>query len=193
VFRTIFFCIAVILSIPAYSQNGFIVVKKRNRPVLTFGKDSRLTFLQDNGQWITGMIDKIVKDSFYFTEEIIRYYTIGTDTLHLKGLRFALTDIYAIPSKRQQYYFYNDQVHITLGHENFVWIRNGFIFQVAGAGYAGLNIINDLGRKEPPFAKNNITSLSISAATFLLGTMLHIKFDPYIRPGKKYTFHLIQF
>lgn len=146
-----------------------------------------------NGQWITGMISKIEKDSFSFTQEIIRYYPIGTDTLHFSGLRFALTDIYAIPSKRQQYYFQNDQVYVTLGQERFAWIRNGFIFQVTGAGYAGLNIINDLGNNDPPFAGKNLTGLSISAATFLIGTFLHFKFDPLIRPGKKYKLELVQF
>jgi hypothetical protein len=192
VLKSILAILAVCLSLNIYSQQGFLVVKKRNKTVRYFGKDNRLTFQLANGQWITGTIDKIKKDSFEFTQEIIRYYTIGTDTFHYRRQQYALTDIYAIPSKRQQYYFQNDQVHITLGRERFAWIRNGFLLQVAGGGYAGLNIINDLYRNEPPFTSKKIAGLGIGAVAFLFGTFLHSRFNPVIRPGKKYKFELIE-
>lgn len=172
---------------------GISIGKKRNKTVRFFGIDDRLTFQLDNGQWITGMVDKIERDSFEYTQEIIRYYPIGTDTLRYRGQHYALSDITAIPSKNQQYYFANDQVIITLGREKFVWARNGFIFQVAGAGYAGLNIINDLYRKEPPFTGTKVSGLAISAAAFIFGSFLHARFDPFVRPGKKYRFELINY
>jgi hypothetical protein len=189
VLKSAFLIVAVCLSISTPAQNGFLVVKKRNKPVRYFGTGNRLTFQTSNGQWITGFIDKIEKDSFQFTQEIIRYYTIGTDTFGYKGQQYAVSDIYAIPSKRQQHYFQNDQVHM----ERFAWARNGFIFQVAGAGYAGLNIINDLYRKDPPFTSKKAAGLGIAAATFLFGTFLHARFDPVLRPGKKYRFELVSF
>ena len=189
--KTTLLIVTVLLCVVTQAQNGFLIVKKGKKTIQFFGTDSRLTFQQSNGQWITGFINKIEKDSFTYTQEIIRYYTIGTDTIHYKGLRFSPKDISTLPSKRQQYYFQNDEVIITLGHENFVWVRNGFIFQVAGAGYAGISIINDLYRGDPPFAKKNLAGLGIAAATFLFGTLLHIKFDPYIRPGKKYRIELV--
>jgi len=193
VLKSALLIVAVCLSISTPAQNGFLVVKKRNKPVRYFGTGNRLTFQTSNGQWITGFIDKIEKDSFQFTQEIIRYYTIGTDTFRYKGQQYAVSDIYAIPSKRQQYYFENDQVRISLGRERFAWARNGFIFQVAGAGYAGLNIINDLYRKDPPFTSKKTAGLGIAAATFLFGTFLHSSFDPVLRPGKKYRFELVSF
>ena len=189
--KTTLLIVTVLLCVVTQAQNGFLIIKKGKKTVQVFGTDTRLTFQQGNGQWITGFIDKIEKDSFSYTQEIIRYYPIGTDTIRYKGLKFSPRDIYALPSKRQQYYFQNDQVYITLGHEKFIWIRNGFIFQVAGAGYAGLSIINDLYRNDPPFAKENLAGLGIAAATFLFGTLLHFKFDPYIRPGKKYRIELV--
>jgi hypothetical protein len=193
VLRSILPILIVCFSFHLHAQQGFIVVKKRGKTVRFFGTDSRLTFQLADGQWITGMIDKIEKDSFQYTQEIIRYYTIGTDTFRYKGQHYALSDIYAIPSKNQQYYFSNDQVYITLGREKFVWARNGFIFQVAGAGYAGLNIVNDLYRKEPPFTSKKVADLGISAVAFIFGSFLHARFDPFIRPGKKYKFELIEF
>ena len=174
--KTILSILTVLICIAAQAQNGFLVVKKKNRTVLFFGKGSALTFQTNNGDWLSGTIDKIEKDSFTFSQQIVRYYPIGTDTLNFRGLRFSITDIAALPSSRQ----------------HFSWLRNGLVFQLAGGGYAGLNIINDLYRKDPPFARKNLTGLGIAAGTFLLGTLLHIKHDPYIRQGKKYSFHLVE-
>lgn len=142
-----------------------------------YGKDSRLTFKTPDGEWITGFIEKIEKDSFSFSQQVILYYTIGTDTLNFTGLRFALTDITALPPR----------------HRHFMWLRNGLFFQLLGGGNVALNIINDLYRNDPPFAKQNLRWLGISAATFLVGTFLNANFDPSIRPGKKYKFELIPF
>ena len=193
VLKTILPILIICLSLNSPAQQGFLVVKKRGKTVRFFGTDNRLTFQLEDGQWITGTIDKIEKDSFQYTQEIIRYYTIGTDTFRYRGQHYALSDIRAIPSKNQQYYFKNDQVYIILGREKFVWARNGFIFQVAGAGYAGLNIVNDLYRKEPPFTSNKVIGLGVSAIAFIFGSFLHARFDPYLRPGKKYKFELVSF
>jgi len=171
VILTVLFCFT------AGAQNGFLSVKKRNKQVMYYGKDSRLTFKTQDGEWITGFIEKIEKDSFYFSQQVIRYYTIGTDTLNFTGLGFALTDITALPPR----------------HRHFMWLRNGFLFQLLGGGDAGLNIINDLYRNDPPFARRNLPWLGISTAIFLFGTFLHFNFDPSIRPGRKYKFELISF
>jgi hypothetical protein len=174
--KTFLLILTVLLCIATQAQNGFLVVKKKNKAIMFYGKGSRLTFQAHNGDWLSGTIDKIDKDSFTFSQQIIRYYTIGIDTLDFKGLRFSLTDIAALPSKKQ----------------HFTWLRNGFIFQLGGAGYAGLNVVNDLYRKDPPFARDKLGGLAIAAGTFLTGTLLHMKFDPYIRPGRKYSLHLIE-
>lgn len=193
VLKPILLFLVIWVSPKLHAQQGFLLVKKKNKTVRFYGIDDRLTFQLSNGQWITGTINKIEKDSFQYTQEIIRYYTIGTDTFRYRGQRYGLSDIYAIPSKNQRYSFKNDQVYIIPGREKFLWARNGFIFQVAGAGYAGLNIINDIYRNESPFTSKKITGLAVSAVSFIFGSFLHSRFDLFIRPGKKYRFELISF
>jgi hypothetical protein len=150
-----------------------------------------MTFQLRDGQWLTGIVRKIAEDSFYFTQEIIHYNLYGSDTSHFSGLAFALNDVNALPTKKELIVYDNDQVRIILGHERFAWVRNGFIFQAAGAGYFMLNVINDWIGKTPPFAKSNLPGLGISAGVFLVGELLHLNFDPYIRIGKKYRLQCV--
>jgi hypothetical protein len=86
----------------------------------------------------------------------------GTDTLHFSGFSFAFTDVYALLTKKQMTSRKNHQVKVISGHEKFVWLRNGFIFQVAGGAYTGINIANDLVRNEPPFAKKKLPGLLLA-------------------------------
>jgi hypothetical protein len=174
-----------------HAQNSFIVLKKREQAIAHYWKDSHITFQLQDRQWLSGIITKITSDSFYFTQEIIHYRLMGADTLHFSGQAYAPGDIYALPSPDELIIYDHDQVKVVLGHEKFVWIRNGLLFQVAGGGYVLLNVINDLISGEPPFAKNNLTGLGIGAAVFLVGEFLHFRFDPYFHIGKKYRLELV--
>lgn len=184
--KTIFLIIIVFCFAETYSQNGFIVLKKGQKSIQHFWKDEHFTFLMQNGQWFTGIIRKITNDSFYLTQEIIRYQIMGTDTLHFSGLAYSLSDVIGLPRKNEEIVYDNDMVRVILGREKFDWGKNGFIFQVGGAGYIVVSIINDMARNEPPFAKNNLTGLGIGAAIFMIGTLLHLNFDLYRHLGKKY-------
>lgn len=177
----------------SHAQNGFIVVKKGHKTIRYFAKDSHIIFQLQDGQWLNGTIEKVLADSFYMTQEIIRYYTIGTDTLRYKGLGFALNEVKVLPSKRMQFVYDQGQGKVVLGRERFVWLRNGLIFRLAGAGYVGLNIVNDLYRKEAPFTSKKLPELAIGAAMFIIGEFMHRKFDPYVRIGKKYKIQAIVF
>ena len=174
-----------------FSQSDFIILKKNRKSIQYFWKDSHITFQLRDRQWLSGIITKITADSFYVTKEIIRYHLMGSDTLHFSGFAFSLKDIYALPTKKELVAYDHDQVKIIFGHEKWVWIRNGFIFQIAGAGYMGLNITNNLIRNKPPFAKNNLPKLGTGAAVFLLGELLHLRFDPYLHIGKKYRLECV--
>lgn len=189
--KTILLILTVFCCATVRAQNGYLLLKKGEKSVQRYWKDMHLTFQTENRQWITGIITKIGNDSFYLTQEIIRYHLMGSDTLHFSGFKFSLGDVYALPTKREEIVYDNDQVRVILGHEKFVWVRNGFIFLTGGAGYLGLNIMNSLVRKEPPFAKNDLTGLGIGAAVFLIGMALHLKFDPYIHLGKKYRLECV--
>ena len=170
----------------AYSQYNFLILKKGQKSVQYYWKDSHFTFQLKDGQWLTGIITKITSDSFYLTQEIIRYNTMGSDTLHFGGFAFGIKDVFAVPTKNELIVYDHDQVHVILGHEKFVWVRNGFIFMVIGAGYAGVSIANDLASNTPPFAQDNLAGLGIAAGVFLIGVFLHFNFDPYIHLGKRY-------
>ena len=99
---------------------------------------------------------------------------MAADTLRFSGQAYAPGDIYALPSPDELIIYDHDQVRVVLGHEKFVWIRNGLIFQVAGGGYVLLNVINDLISGEPPFAKNNLAGLGIGAAQRLAVALLQL-------------------
>lgn len=168
------------------AQNGFIVLKKRNKNVQYFAPGSNFTFQLNDGQWLSGIITKITVDSFYFTQEIIHYYPIGTDTIRYKGLRYALSEIHALPTKRQSIFYDHGGTTVGMGRERFVWVQNGLLFKAAGAGYACLNVANDIYYGERPFTSKKLSELGISAGVFMLGTILGLRFDPYLRIGRKY-------
>lgn len=116
---------------------------------------------------------------------------MGYDSLHFSGARFAIKDVAVMPTKKQMVYYSGDRVRVIYGHEKYVWIKNGFLFTVVGAGYATLNISNHLIDKDPPFAKKNLPGLGIAAGLFFLGQFLHLRYEPYIHIGKKYHLEVI--
>lgn len=169
-----------------FSQSDMLVLKKKQKSLQHFWTNSHFTFQTKGGPWITGILTKIGKDSFYLTQEIIRYTMSGADTIHYGGFKFSLKDVYAMPTKKAEIVYRNDQVHVVPGHEKFVWVRNGFLFQLMGAGYVGLNITNHLINGDPPFSQDNLPKLAVGAGVFFIGTLMHFTFDPYIHLGKKY-------
>lgn len=177
--------------ISANSQDNFLVLKKRHKPIQHFWTGARITFQQENSDWLRGIITRITPDSFYFTQEIIRFNGSGYDSMHFSGMRFAIKDVAVMPTRKQITYYSEDRVKVIYGHEKYVWIKNGFLFQVAGAGYATLNITNHLIDNDPLFAKRNLPGLGIAAGLFLLGRFLHLKHDPFIHIGKKYRLEVV--
>lgn len=170
-----------------------MVLKKGRKSIQYFWKGSLITFQQRDKSWLSGVITRIAPDSFYLTRIIVRFTMTGTDTMHFSGFSFAFTDVYALPTKKQMVSWKNDRVKVIAGHEKFLWIRNGFILEVAGGVYTGLNITNDLIHNEPPFEKKKLPRLAIGAATFLVGKLLHWGFDPYLHTGKKYRLQYMSF
>ena len=169
-----------------YSQNDLFVLKKRFRSVEIFKKDSYITFRLRNRQWYTGYITAVQNDSFYVTQVLIHYRLMGADTLHFSGLHVAINDVYAMPRKKELFDYVNDHVKIIYGKESWVYVKNGLLFQLAGGGYALLNIANDLIKNNSPFSGRNKYSLGIGAAVFLLGELLHLNYKPTLRLRKKY-------
>jgi hypothetical protein len=168
------------------AQGNFLVLKKRDKPIQHFWIGSRITIKPTNSDWLRGVITRITPDSFYLTQEILRYSMMGYDTLHISGFKFSIREIEVMPTKKQMVYYKDDRVIVIPGHTKFMWVKNGFLFQALGAGYLTLNITNHLIDKDPPFAKKNLPGLGIAAGLLLLGEFLHLRYDPMIHLGKKY-------
>jgi len=178
-------------SIAGSAQGNYLVLKKRDRPVQHFWIGSRITIKPSNSDWLRGIITRITPDSFYLTQEILRYTMMGYDTLHISGMRFSIKEIEVLPAKKQMVYYKDDRVIVIPGHTKFMWVQNGFLFKAVGAGYATLNITNHLIDKDPPFAKKNLPGLGIAAGLFFLGEFLHLRYDPMIHLGKKYRLEAV--
>ena len=168
-----------------YAQNDILVLKKGNKSLLYFYKDSHISFQLQNKDWVKGIITKIENDSFSFTKEIIRYYTMGSDTTRIAGYHYALSDVYAMPKRGVQIDYINERFQITTngGHQHFYWIKSGWLFRVMGAGYALLSVTNGLIKHNFTFAGSN---LGIAAGVFLGGMIMKKTYKLTVRMRKKY-------
>jgi hypothetical protein len=169
----------------AFGQYDFIVLKKRNKSVQYFWKDSYIAFQLKDGQWIKGIITKIEKDFFYLRIEKISHSLMGPDTVHFSGFRYAISDIYAIPKKGLQIDYMNGRfdVNRAAGHVHWYWIKSGWLFRVGAIGYAVLNVSNGLLKKD---LSSSRSGFGIAAAVFSGGVVLHKIYKPYFRLGKRY-------
>lgn len=138
-----------------------------------------------------GFITNIKNDSFYFTKEIMRYYTMGSDTTLIAGYHYALSDIYAMPKKGVQINYIGDRFKIIMdgGHQHWKWIKSGWIFRVGAAGYAALNLANRLVKNDFAFAGSK---LGIAAGVFAVGMILKKTYKLTHRLGKKYHFEYMK-
>jgi hypothetical protein len=100
-----------------------------------------------------------------------------TDTFYYPVKGFVLSDIYAMPKKGYLIDFVNGRFQIsrTGGHVHFYWIKSGFIFRVAGAGFALLGLIN-----------GSLINIPIGAAVFAAGVLMKKMYKPTIRLKGKY-------
>src|SRR5689334_17686027 len=122
--KTFLFILAAFFFTQAAAQNQYLVLKKNNRTLRYFLLNGIIVFQAEDRQWIRGTITRISNDSFYLTKEVIRYYQIGSDTFHFSGFKYALKDVYALPTKKEQAIYDHDQVRVALGHEKFAWVKN---------------------------------------------------------------------
>jgi hypothetical protein len=189
--KTTFFFLLLFCSLRIFAQNDFFILKKGSKSIQSFQKDSHITFQLTSRQWVTGYISKIQNDSFYVRPEAVHYTMMGTDTVHFTPVQVAITDVYAMPRKKEQVVFVNDQPRIIYGSESLVYVKNGLLFQLGGGGYVILNLLNSLFKKDRPFAHKNSVRLCIGSAIFLLGEVLHLSYTKTLPIGKKYHFEYI--
>jgi len=83
------------------------------------------------------------------------------------------------------------QISSSGGHQHWYWIKSGWIFRVAGAGYAGLIVANSLIDSDLSVSDSK-AQLGIAAAVFLTGVLLKKTYKLTLRTGKKYHMETVQ-
>ena len=169
----------------SFAQKDYILLKKKNKSLQYFWKDSYISFELKDHQWIKGIITKIEGDSFDLKIEKIRYSLMGSDTEHFSGFHYALRDIYAIPKKGVQVDDIGGRFRINMsaGNQHWYWIKSGWIFRAGAIGYTGLYVINGLIENNLSFSGSRP---GIVAAIFLVGVLLHQIYRTTYRLGHKF-------
>ena len=175
----------ILFTISTQAQVNYMVLKKGNKTVQHFWKDSYITFQQKDGQWMHGIITKIENDSFYLTMEKITYSMMGSDTAHFSGFHYALSDVYVMPKKGLKIDYIDGQFRINpgAGHLHWYWIKSGWLFRTAAIGYTGLYLANGLIDNNLSFSGGK---LGVAGAVFLAGVILHKVYKVTFRLGNKY-------
>jgi hypothetical protein len=180
----------------SYSQQAILLFKKKNITMQSFWVGSTIAFQGRDKQWQKGEITRIQNDSFFIRPTVVRYNLLTTDTFYYNISGFSVSDVYAMP-KRGVLIDYKDgefQISRSGGHQHWYWIKSGWIFRVAGAGYAGLIVANGLIDSDLSISDSK-TQLGIAAGIFLVGVLLKKIYKLTVRTGKKYhmeTFQLQQ-
>lgn len=136
-----------------------------------------IEFLNENGSGISGIINRIYRDTIYITMYDMRmmptpWGTRSQDTVGRYDLRFNYKEIAAIPKESK----------------GFEFIRNGTLFMVGGIGYAFLHTFNGLIQKK----KIEPSTLAISGGVALIGFTMHKLRRYYYNIGKKYKIEYVR-
>jgi len=176
-----------------YSQQAILLFKKKNITVQSFWVGSTIAFQLKDKQWQKGEITKIRNDSFFIRPVVVQYNLLNTDTFYFNDLGFSISDVYAMP-KRGVLIDYKDgeyQISTSGGHQHWYWIKSGWLFRVAGAGYAGLIVANSLIDSDLSISDSK-TQLGIAAGVFLFGVLLKKVYKLTLRTGRKYHLETFQ-
>jgi len=162
------------------APSDFFVLKKGRRTLKNYFQGSYIGFWFENGQWTEGTIVKIAHDSLWMKDQRVELVGRGfgtvIDTVTYGAYRLHIKDIYSMPRVK----------------DNWGFVKNGTLFQLGGAGYIVLNVINGLGKNaDPLFGSKNAKKLGIASGVFLIGTLLHYLHPSEMRIGKKYRIQYI--
>lgn len=187
------FAFLTIYSSIGYSQSDFFVLKKNNKTIARYFKGSYIAFQVNTQQWQTGYITKLRNDSFWIRPMVVYFGLMNTDTVHLNVMAFALSDVYAMPKKGIQVDFIKGRFQITKtgGHVHWYWVKSGWLFRVGGAGYASLNVVNDVINNDFSFSKRK-KELGIAAGVFLFGVLLKKTYKPTLQIGNRHHLEYIK-
>jgi len=176
-----------------YSQQAILLFKKKNQNLESLWVGSTIAFQLRDKQWQKGEITKIQNDSFFIKPVVIQYNVLNTDTFYYNIAGYSVSDIYAMPKKGVLIDYKDGEFQISMsgGHQHWYWIKSGWIFRVAGAGYAGLIVANSLIDSDLSISDSK-TQLGVAAVVFLAGVALKKAYKLTLRVGKKYHFEIFQ-
>src|SRR5215510_3069109 len=176
-----------------YSQQAILLFKKKNRILESFWVGSTIAFQLRDRQWQKGEITKIQNDSFFIRPSVVRYNLLNTDTFYFSVIGFPVSDIYAMPKRGVLIDYKEDGFEISRsgGHQHWYWIKSGWLFRVAGAGYAALIVANSLIDSDLSISDSK-TQLGIAAGVFIAGVLLKKMYKLTLRVGRKYHLETFQ-
>jgi len=177
----------------SFTQQAILLFKKKNITVQSFWVGSTIAFQSQDKEWQKGEIITIRNDSFFIRPAVVQYSLLTTDTFYYNVARFSVSDVYAMP-KRGVLIDYKDgefQVSQSGGHQHWYWIKSGWLFRVAAAGYAGLIVANTIIDSDLSLSDNK-TQLAVAAAVFTVGVLLKKIYKITLRTGKRYHFETFQ-
>jgi len=177
----------------AISQQALLLLKKKSWTVESFWVGSTIAFQQSDKQWQKGEITKIQNDSFFIRPVMVQYNLLNTDTFYYNTAGFSVRDIYAMPKKGVliDYKEGEFQVSMSGGHQHWYWIKSGWIFRVAAAGYAGLIVANSLIDSDLSIS-DSYPQLGVAVGVFLFGVLLKKVYKLTVRVGKKYHMEIFK-
>jgi len=177
----------------SFTQEAILLFKNKNITVQSFWVGSTIAFQSQDKEWQKGEIITIRNDSFFIRPAVVQYSLLTTDTFYYNVARFSVSDVYAMP-KRGVLIDYKDgefQVSQSGGHQHWYWIKSGWLFRVAAAGYAGLIVANTLIDSDLSLSDSK-TQLAVAAAVFTVGVLLKKIYKLTLRTGKRYHLETFQ-
>jgi len=177
----------------SFTQEAILLFKNKNITVQSFWVGSTIAFQSQDKEWQKGEIITIRNDSFFIRPAVVQYSLLTTDTFYYNVARFSVSDVYAMP-KRGVLIDYKDgefQVSQSGGHQHWYWIKSGWLFRVAAAGYAGLIVANTLIDSDLSLSDSK-TQLAVAGAVFTVGVLLKKIYKLTLRTGKRYHLETFQ-
>ncbi|MFZ9301675.1 MAG: hypothetical protein ACO23V_11965 [Chitinophagaceae bacterium] len=158
------------------SLDMVVLRNKQNRTIKSYFSGIPITFADNTGQVISGVVKKVLRDSLYIQQYDIRrsatmWGTPVQDTVGAYTLKFHSNEIVWIKKNRG----------------TIEPIRNGTVFMIGGLGYGLLHSINAAYLGEPILWSNLAVAGGAIAGGYI---MKKLRSNRYVI-GKKYTLNYI--
>lgn len=163
-----------------HAQADMLVLKKKNKTIQRFYTGSPVSVRLADGFWLNGIIRKMKEDTLVIQPMVERigvtYFGSNVvDTTYMNNISVAVNQITGVPRE----------------NESFVYIRDGTLLQIGGAGYTALNVINTATQNEKLFDETNTKRLIGGVSAFAVGTAMKLMYKKYLPLGKKYSLRVL--